>query len=131
MQIKNDEDINNGAVGYIVDIDRHDNAVSIYIDFGEGRIVEYGESDLEKLSLGYASTIHKSQGSEYRSVIINLQCAHSIMLTRPLIYTAITRSKDRVIIVGERKALCIAINRTDTEKRGTNLATRLKNYINK
>lgn len=131
MQIKNDEDINNGAVGYIVDIDRHDNAVSIYIDFGEGRIVEYGESDLEKLSLGYASTIHKSQGSEYRSVIINLQCVHSIMLTRPLIYTAITRSKDRVIIVGERKALCIAINRTDTEKRGTNLATRLKNYINK
>lgn len=53
------------------------------------------------------------------------------MLTRPLIYTAITRSKDRVILVGERKALCIAINRTDTEKRGTNLATRLKNYINK
>lgn len=130
MQIKNDEDINNGAVGYIVDIDRHDNAVSIYIDFGEGRIVEYDESDLEKLSLGYASTIHKSQGSEYRSVIINLQCAHSIMLTRPLIYTAITRSKDRVIIVGERKALCIAINRTDTEKRGTNLATRIKNYTN-
>ena len=64
-----------------------------------------------------------------RSVIINLQCAHSIMLTRPLIYTAITRSKDRVIIVGERKALCIAINRADTEKRGTNLATRVKNYI--
>ena len=78
------------------------------------------------LDLGYATTIHKSQGSEYRSVIINLQCAHSLMLTRPLVYTAITRGKDRVILVGERKALCIAIKKTDTEKRGTCLAHRLQ-----
>ena len=129
MQIKNNEDVNNGDVGYVTEITTHDNATSVHIDFGDGRKKEYDENDLEMLSLGYASTIHKSQGSEYRSVIINLQCAHSIMLTRPLIYTAITRSKDRVIIVGERKALCIAINRADTEKRGTNLATRIKNYI--
>ena len=129
MQIRNNEDVNNGDVGYVTDITTHDNATSVHIDFGDGRKKEYDENDLEMLSLGYASTIHKSQGSEYRSVIINLQCAHSIMLTRPLIYTAITRSKDRVIIVGERKALCIAINRADTEKRGTNLATRVKNYI--
>lgn len=80
------------------------------------------------LDLGYASTIHKSQGAEYQSVIINLQCAHAIMLTRPLIYTAITRGKKRVIIVGERRALCMAIKKTDTEKRGTCLAKRLKEY---
>ncbi len=80
--------------------------------------------------MGYASTVHKSQGSEYQSVIINLQCAHSIMLTRPLIYTAITRGKERVTIVGERKALCTAIRRTDTEKRRTYLSERLKEIMN-
>ena len=77
---------------------------------------EYDAADMEMLDLGYATTIHKSQGSEYRSVIINLQCAHTVMLTRPLVYTAITRGKDQVILVGERKALCIAIKKTDTEK---------------
>lgn len=69
---------------------------------------------------------YKSQGSEYRSVIINLQCAHYVMLTRPLVYTAITRGKENVIIVGERRALCMAIKKTDTEKRGTCLAKRLQ-----
>lgn len=85
-----------------------------------------GTSQLDMLDLGYASTIHKSQGSEYRSVIINLQCAHYVMLTRPLVYTAITRGKENVIIVGERRALCMAIKKTDTEKRGTCLAKRLQ-----
>ena len=78
-------------------------------------MAEYDTSQLDMLDLGYASTIHKSQGSEYRSVIINLQCAHYVMLTRPLVYTAITRGKENVIIVGERRALCMAIKKTDTE----------------
>ena len=107
-------------------------------------MAEYDTSQLDMLDLGYASTIHKSQGSEYRSVIINLQCAHYVMLfwflvffaifcgkeyvmlTRPLVYTAITRGKENVIIVGERRALCMAIKKTDTEKRGTCLAKRLR-----
>ena len=70
--------------------------------------------------------VRKSDG---KPGIINLQCAHSIMLTRQLIYTAITRGKERVIIVGERRALCIAINKKDTEKRGTCLSARIKNKI--
>ena len=81
------------------------------------------------LDFGYASTIHKSQGSEYQSVIINIQCAHYVMLTRPLIYTAITRGKTRVVVVGERRALCTAIKRTDTEHRGTALAKRINELI--
>ena len=97
--------------------------------FGDGRIAEYDGSDLEMLDLAYASTIHKSQGSEYKSVIINLQCAHAVMLVRPLVYTAITRAKERVLIVGERRALCIAIKRTDTEQRGTMLSARIKELI--
>lgn len=126
MQIKNHEDVNNGDIGYITDISGIGNDAVVCIDFGDGRNVEYDASELNMLDLGYASTIHKSQGSEYQSVIINLQCAHSIMLVRPLIYTAITRAKKQVIIVGERRALCIAIEKQDTEKRGTQLAERLK-----
>jgi exodeoxyribonuclease V alpha subunit len=95
------------------------------VDFGDGRIAEYERQELELLELAYACTVHKSQGSEYQSVIVNLQVAHYIMLKRPLIYTAITRAKERVAIVGEKKALRIAINKTDAEKRGTMLAERI------
>ena len=126
MQIKNHDDVNNGDIGYIRKIICIGDDTTIHVDFGDGRMKEYDSSELDMLNLGYASTIHKSQGSEYQSVIINLQCAHSIMLTRPLIYTAITRGKERVTIVGEKKALCISIKRTDTEKRGTCLAKRLQ-----
>ena len=126
MQIKNHDDVNNGDVGYVRKIIRIGDDTTIHVDFGDGRMKEYDASELDMLDLGYASTIHKSQGSEYQSVIINLQCAHSIMLTRPLIYTAITRGKERVTIVGEKRALCISIKRTDTEKRGTCLAKRLQ-----
>lgn len=126
MQVKNFEDVNNGDIGYIRNIFKYGDETTICVDFGDGRNMEYDSTELDMLDLGYASTIHKSQGAEYQSVIINLQCAHHIMLTRPLIYTAITRGKDRVIIVGERRALCISIKKTDTERRGTCLAQRLQ-----
>ena len=124
MQIKNHDDVNNGDIGYITKIINMDSETILYINFGDGKLKEYDAGDLDMLDLGYASTIHKSQGAEYQSVIINLQCAHAIMLTRPLIYTAITRGKKRVIIVGERRALCMAIKKTDTVKRGTCVAKR-------
>lgn len=126
MQIRNFEEISNGDIGYIKNITGDGSDKTICVDFGDGRMKEYDFTELGMLDLGYASTIHKSQGSEYKSVIINIQCAHFIMLTRPLIYTAITRGKDRVIIVGEKRALCISIKKTDTEKRGTCLAKRLQ-----
>ena len=126
MQVKNFEDVSNGDIGYIRNIFKFGDETTACVDFGDGRNMEYDSSELDMLDLGYASTIHKAQGAEYQSVIINLQCAHHIMLTRPLIYTAITRGKDRVIIVGERRALCISIKKTDIEKRGTCLAHRLQ-----
>lgn len=125
MQIKNFEDINNGDVGYITGISQDVDTSYVTVDFGDGRIMEYESGDLEMLDHAYASTVHKSQGSEYQSVIINLQCAHSVMLVRPLLYTAVTRAKKRVILVGERRALCIAIKRVDTEQRDTMLAERI------
>lgn len=129
MQIKNHDDVNNGDIGYIRNISGSGEDKTVQVDFGDGRIKEYEPAELDMLDFGYAFTVHKSQGSEYKSVIINLQCAHYNMLTRPLIYTAITRGKERVIIVGEKRALCIAIKKTDTEKRGTCLALRLQELI--
>lgn len=125
MQTRNHDDVNNGDIGYITGITTQGSETTVSIDFGDGRIKAYDSGELDQIDLGYATTVHKSQGGEAKSVIINLQCAHAIMLTRPLIYTAITRGKDRVIIVGERRALCMAIQKTDTEKRGTCLAQRL------
>ena len=126
MQNRNHEDISNGDIGYVTGIYRNGDDCTVRVDFGDGRVADYDTQDLDMLDLGYALTIHKSQGSEYKSVIINLQCAHAVMLTRPLIYTAITRGKEKVTIVGERRALCIAIKRTDTDQRGTCLAKRLQ-----
>lgn len=125
MQMKNRGDINNGDIGYITGIRPEDGDSVVLVDYGDGRNAEYLPADLHLLDFGYATTIHKSQGSEYQSVIINLQCAHSIMLVRPLLYTAITRAKKQVIIVGDRRALCIAVKKQDTEKRGTQLSERL------
>ena len=129
MQIKNKDDVNNGDIGYIRNISGSGEDTTVQVDFGDGRMKEYEPAELDMLDFGYAFTVHKSQGSEYKSVIINLQCAHYNMLTRPLIYTAITRGKERVAIVGEKRALCIAIKKTDTEKRGTCLAQRLQELI--
>lgn len=126
MQVKNHEDVSNGDIGYITGIYRIGDDTTVTVDFGDGRVKEYDSGKLDMLELGYSCTIHKSQGGEFKSVIINLQSAHFIMLTRPLVYTAITRGKEKVIIVGERHAMCMAIKKTDTEKRSTCLAKRLQ-----
>ena len=128
MQIKNHDDVNNGDIGYIIRIETCAGEKTAFIDFGDGRVKEYDSTDLNMIDLGYASTIHKAQGAEYKSVIINLQKTHYVMLTRPLVYTAVTRGKERVIFIGERRALCTAIKRTDTEKRGTRLAKRICSF---
>lgn len=131
MQTKNYEEVSNGDNGTVTSITNTDEGPLVTVDFGDGRVKEYAKLDLDRLDLAYAATIHKSQGSEYHTVIVNLQCAHAVMLTRPLLYTAITRAKMRVILVGERKALCMAIRRTDTERRGTQLAARIQEELQK
>lgn len=126
MQTKNCEVASNGDIGYIRAIDRTGDGFRVAVDFGNGRLVEYEDfTALGQLDLAYASTIHKSQGSEYDSVLINIQDAHRRMLKRPLIYTAITRAKRRVTIVGDWDAVVRAIQTTDTDKRNTFLAARI------
>lgn len=125
MQTQNRDEVSNGDIGYIGKIERSEDGFLIEVDFGDNRIVPYESSEtLSKLELAYASTIHKSQGAEYDSVLINIQHVHRNMLKRPLLYTAITRARRRVNLVGEWDAAVYAIQTLDTEQRNTLLAAR-------
>lgn len=126
MQTKNLEEVSNGDVGYITRIENGSDGFAVEVDFRDGRVVSYEDSEaLSHLSLAYATTIHKSQGGQYDSVLINIQNFHSRMLKRPLIYTAYTRARRRAVIVGNWTALVKAIQTKDTELRYTRLALRI------
>lgn len=127
MQTRNHEEISNGDIGYIRDIRQEDGSWCIEVDFGDGRLANYESSeDLSRLDWAYATTIHKSQGSEYDAVLISVQNLHGRMLKRPLVYTAITRAKRWAGVVGDKSALDQAIYTTDTEQRNTMLAARIQ-----
>ncbi|MFC1554933.1 ATP-dependent RecD-like DNA helicase [candidate division KSB1 bacterium] len=125
MQIKNNynKDVFNGDIGFIVDIDTVEEVIEI--DFDSKRIA-YSFDELDQLVHAYAVTVHKSQGSEYKAVILPLTTQHYIMLQRNLLYTAITRAKELMIIVGTKKALNIAVSNNKIEKRYTSLADKLR-----
>lgn len=113
----------NGEVGTIRAI--RENWVTVEFD---GQFAKYTMEDMEELDFSYAMTIHKAMGSEYDTVIIPMASAHRILLTRNLFYTAITRAKSRVWLVGQKKAMYIAISRTRKGKRNTLLAERMRLY---
>jgi len=130
MQVKNKGDVSNGDVGIITAVNvSDDNDSTVTITFSYERVVEYAAEDLDIIELAYAMTIHKSQGSEYHTVIIPLLKSFYVMLRRNLIYTAITRAKKRVILVGERQALYTAISRNDIDRRNTLLGQRIQNSL--
>jgi exodeoxyribonuclease V alpha subunit len=108
MQIENDYDkeVYNGDLGVVSRIDIEESELSVDFD---GREVVYGFGELDELVLAYATTIHKSQGSEYPAVVIPLTTQHYVMLQRNLLYTGVTRGKRLVVLVGQRKALAIAV----------------------
>ena len=118
-----DKEVFNGDIGRIHRINVEDQ--EMIVDF-DGRLVHYEFEDLDELILAYAMTIHKSQGSEYPAVVLPLHTQHYMMLQRNLLYTGITRGKKLVVLVGPRKALSMAVQRQDTAKRYTALASRLK-----
>lgn len=125
MMTKNADFINNGDLGYITAIYHVDDDIEIVVTFEDGRSKVYKREELSDLELGYACTVHKSQGSEYRSCIIAVQMAHQIMLNRPLIYTAVTRAKQNIKLVGERRALGMSVKKEDTSMRLTNLSAKI------
>jgi exodeoxyribonuclease V alpha subunit len=123
MQLRNnyDKNIFNGDIGRITEIDNL--AKELFVDF-DGRIVAYSFSELNELSLCYAVSIHKYQGSECPCVIIPIHTAHFKLLTRNLLYTGITRARKLVILVGTKKALAIAIHNSEVDERFTGLKFR-------
>lgn len=126
MHIRNNyqKNVFNGDIGFIQDV----NNEKLTVDYFD-HIVTYEKNELNELTLAYASSVHKSQGSEYKVIIIPLSTSHYIMLQRNLLYTAITRAKQKVIIIGSKKALMTAIQSNRTQKRYTLLAERLAHKL--
>jgi exodeoxyribonuclease V alpha subunit len=124
MQIKNNYDKNvfNGDVGTIRQIDQEDRSLLISFD---GIDVEYDVTELDEVVLAYATTVHKSQGSEYKIVIAPFTMQHYMMLQRNLLYTCVTRAKKVMVLVGAKKAIGMAVSNNRTQKRNTWLAQRL------
>lgn len=124
MQIKNnyDKSVFNGDIGRIVSIDMEDRALVIRFD---GNDVEYDATELDEVVLAYATTVHKSQGSEYRIVVAPFTMQHYMMLQRNLLYTCVTRAKKVLVLVGSKKAIGIAVSNNKTQKRNTMLTKRL------
>jgi exodeoxyribonuclease V alpha subunit len=126
MQLRNDYDRNvfNGDIGVIAAVDL--DAGMARVDFGDGRVTTYERGELDQLVHAYAVSVHKSQGSEYPAVVIPLVTQHFMMLQRPLLYTAVTRGKRLVVLVGSRRAVALAVKNADATRRNTWLAERVR-----
>ena len=124
MQLRNDYDkeVFNGDLGYITEVNLEDRVLKVDFD---GRETEYDSSELDELSLAYATTIHKAQGSEYPVVVIPVMMNHFVMLQRNLIYTGITRARKVCVLIGQLKALSYAVRNLTVQKRNTRLKERL------
>jgi len=127
MQVRNnyDKEVFNGDIGRITRIDLEDQEVTISFD---GRDVVYDFADLDEIVLAYAVSVHKSQGSEYPAVVIPILTQHYVLLQRNLVYTAVTRGRNLVVMVGTKKALAIGVKNDKTQKRYTYLRHRLRRY---
>ena len=125
MQIRNDynKEVYNGDIGFISSVDMDERELTVNF---EGRDVTYDATELDELVLAYACTIHKSQGSEYPIVVMPFMMTHYIMLHRNLLYTGVTRAKKILVLVGEKKAVSMAINNNKAVGRNTRLKERIR-----
>ncbi len=128
MQIRNDYDkeVFNGDIGKIIQVDTEER--ELVVDF-DGREVVYDVSELDELVLAYATTIHKSQGSEYPIVVMPITMSHFVMLQRNLLYTGVTRAKKILVLIGEKKAVFYAIRNETTTVRNTKLSERIQKEV--
>jgi exodeoxyribonuclease V alpha subunit len=124
MQIKNNYDKNvfNGDIGSITKIDPEERTLAISFD---GNEVDYDATELDEVVLAYATTVHKSQGSEYQIVVAPFTTQHYMMLQRNLLYTCVTRAKKVMVLVGTKKAIGMAVRNNKTTQRNTRLTERL------
>jgi exodeoxyribonuclease V alpha subunit len=121
-----DKEVFNGDIGKIDRIDLEESQV--FVDF-DGRTVEYEFGELDEISLAYATSIHKSQGSEYPAVVMPLTTQHYMLLERNLVYTGVTRGKKLVVIIAQPKALAMAVKTQRSARRLTNLPARLAGIV--
>jgi exodeoxyribonuclease V alpha subunit len=128
MQIRNDydKDVFNGDVGRVAAVDIGARSLKVAFD---GRVVDYGPEDLDKLVLAYATTVHKSQGSEYPAVVVPLLGEHYMLLQRNLLYTAVTRARQLLVLVASPRALRRALANDLVRRRYTALAQRLRGEL--
>ena len=128
IQMRNNyaQGVFNGDVGAVTEVDESARTATVSYD---ERSVQYEGADLDQLSLAYACSIHKSQGSEFPAVVIVLHTQHYVLLKRALLYTAVTRARKLAVIVGSRRALAIAVKNVGTVERCTRLAARLQRYF--
>ncbi len=130
MQLRNDygRDVFNGDLGFVMHVDPATGQVVVDMD---GRAVVYERSQLEELTLAYACSIHKSQGSEYPAVVVPVVAAHFVMLSRNLLYTAVTRGKRLVVLVAEPRAVSMALSQVRREERYSYLFKRLTDAVHR
>ena len=128
MQLKNnyDKGVFNGDIGIVSAIDTEERELTVDFDIGQ---VVYDITELDELTLAYATTIHKAQGSEYPVVVMPILMTHFVMLQRNLIYTGITRAKKLLVLIGSRKALSYAIRNNNVLNRNTKLSVRLRGIV--
>ncbi len=130
MQVRNnyEKEVFNGDIGWVKSIDGR--VLQAYFpDVNDGQLVKYEQGELDELQLAYAMSVHKSQGSEYPLVVLALSRSHYMLLQRNLLYTAITRAKQKVVIVGQKAALSTAVLNDRTRRRYSLLAERLQEVI--
>ena len=131
MQMTNRHGVSNGDVGIITDIKKDGDDLVANIRFLDGRELPYTQEMMEDIEFSYCQTIHKSQGQEYPVIILPLMKEHYIMLRRNLLYTAVTRAKEKVILIGQRQAVYIAIHKCEEGQRNTVLADRIVAYYDR
>ena len=131
MQTANRNGVSNGDVGLITGMEKADDEVFVDIRLLDGRELRYSKDMMEDVEFSYCLTIHKRQGQEYPVIIVPLLKEHYIMLRRNLLYTAVTRAKAKVILIGQRQAVYIAIHKCDVGQRNTVLADRIVAYYNR
>jgi exodeoxyribonuclease V alpha subunit len=127
MQVRNDydRDVFNGDVGHVLVAETIEDEAALTVEF-DGRPVRYQAEALDQLELAYAVSVHKSQGSEYPAVVLPLVMQHFMMLRRNLLYTAVTRGKRLVVLVGAERAIRRAVEEAGADRRNTGLAERLR-----